>query len=527
MNDLADRLGAELHRRAAGVTVPPVPFDARRPARMSRLAAPRPEWAERDGRPGHGNGRSALWVAFGAAAAVMLVAVGLRLASLESAVDTGPAGPSGPVPGSVPRRPDLGLVPVPGPPPVLGRALVPGWMPPGYELWALSATGAGPGPTRQSLHREGAAGSNPGVSISVGPGGRGDAVMAGHTRSGGTPVRVRGLDGSRTAEYGTVWLVWDEQGVTIEVQGPDVDEAAMTAMVESLAWRAPDDPMQGFAPPADPRWSLAAEMRGTREAKMETRSVYGRADGSRLTVVVAGASAIDRAHPSRSARARADGSLVDTDALGGVYVSFDDGRLVTVVADPWTAGPADQATVERIADGAVMVEPARLRQLRAEVSARLAARPAEVAVDLPTGRATMSRLPGNVTRFEAGRAVGPYALCLTVGPGAPVCGLDEAGLDGAYTGLLIDDRWYAVLATPAGTIGNPFDDDGREAFDWTAPPGEGAEVGSWRFRVAVVPEGVISVRVKRDATPPPDRDRGVSPGEYARAQPASEMRPLL
>jgi hypothetical protein len=266
-------------------------------------------------------------------------------------------------------------------------------------------------------------------------------------------------------------------------------------MIEGLAWRDPARPRHGFTPPAA-GWRLWQDQRGSTAPSSATRAVYGRPDGRRFSVTTDTAASADRVQLQRSTTGtRPDGAITGRDGLGAEFVHWDDGRMVTVEGEPGIVG--------QIADSLTGASVEHLRDLRAAASARLAAFSPQGGADLPAGRVTLARLPGSASVWDAASPL--WAVCLTPAGAAPVCGIDEAGRARAYAGLLVGDRWYAVLVDPAGV--GPVTYESREQgpgvprrswTDWSITTDQRAEAGEIRVLLGVPPTDE-DLSVKRDS----------------------------
>ena len=132
----------------------------------------------------------------------------------------------------------------------------------------------------------------------------------------------------------------------------------------------------------------------------------------------------------------ADNVAVEFDPGVGMIVAWPDGRQAVA-----SSSSLDQATLERVARSASLLEPAGARRLRDDLSRRLATLPVLTSADFPSGTV--------VLRGQGA----PAAECLSVpGAGDPVCAtpvypqFQATARNGLAGSALVNGKWLVFAA---------------------------------------------------------------------------------
>ena len=218
-------------------------------------------------------------------------------------------------------------------------------------------------------------------------------------------------------------LRWSEGDADISATTRDLSEADAAALLDSLAWEDPADPVAGFTPPEG--WTSRTDPTIGSGTGAVTSLVYADpADPSRpaLTVHSLGPGSVAPGYllTSMVGHVGDDGVAVatqDPNSPGTSPVTsamWPDGRRVTVSGDEGL----DDATAERIALSVRPSDQGEIPGFGAELSERLGTGDVLAAADLPAGRVELIGTPD------------PAAVCLLV-DGARTCRavLSEHGLD--------------------------------------------------------------------------------------------------
>ena len=154
--------------------------------------------------------------------------------------------------------------------------LVPTWLPDDMELWGMDtssyqqADGDDPATIPQLF-------GDPGLDraiyvtshrYEISPDTAEDVTVRGTTGSAGTGW------GAAEEELGDA-VSWEERGVSITALFRGVARDEAIAALDALDWRS-NDPLDGFAPPADPAWPLRAEAASRDRVDREATLVYSR-----------------------------------------------------------------------------------------------------------------------------------------------------------------------------------------------------------------------------------------------------------
>lgn len=381
--------------------------------------------------------------------------------------------------------------------------LLPAWVPDGMELWGLDTTSYEP--------REG---SGPATipQLFGDPAGE-RAVYITSSRYEISPatahdVAVRGTAGSAGTGWGAAEeelgdaVSWDERGVHITALYRGVGEAEAIAFLDALEWRT-DDPLDGFAPPADETWPLRAEATSrstvTRDVSMLYREGVPTTNGTMaqgLWVQTSSSSAISAGYlETWYLEGQGDGTepLVTSRDESEVSAYWPDGRSVSVLTtDPEAAGSLSPDVLERIASSTGAASSADLAAVRADLGNRIAALPLAATTDTEIGSIEV-RTAGDLVR-----------LCLR-GPGAPQPDCDTSMMGGgasddgsarATAQWTVDSTWYVAVAS-RGEMPQIFGSVDRTARPSTEGRLEAAatSVDDWTFQVVEPPPGIESVCV--------------------------------
>jgi hypothetical protein len=310
-----------------------------------------------------------------------------------------------------------------------------------------------------------------------------DVTVRGATGSTGTGL------GAAEEELGDA-VRWDERGVTLTAlyRGTSRDEAI--AVLDALQWRS-DDPVDGFAPPADDAWPLRAEAtsRDTvdHSATMLVSSEEAPGSGTPagldvLSIYTSSSSAITAGYlETWYLEGDGDGTrpLVASRHGHELTVHWPDGRSTIVMADP-TEPPPDLDVMRRIAESVTVADESDLADLRTEIESRVEALPVVATAETSIG--TME-VHGNGTLLS---------LCLRRPGGTAVtCGTSTYG-GGAYSdgGTLVtadwtvDGTWYVGVVSRGETREIFGSGDRSAAPDSGLLPTETVVSGDWTFRLA-------------------------------------------
>jgi hypothetical protein len=368
--------------------------------------------------------------------------------------------------------------------------LVPSWVPEGMALWGIDTT---------SGEREDAEVGGTIPQLLGDPEG-GRAIYITSHRYELRPdtvegVAVRGATGSTGTGWGAAEeelgdaVRWDERGVTLTAlyRGTSRDEAI--AVLDALEWRS-DDPLDGFAPPADDAWPLRAEATSRDTVDRGASLLYSseEAPGADTPAGLDGLSIYTSSSSTISAgyletwylEGDGDGTrpLVTPRHGHELSVHWPDGRSATVMADS-TGPPPSLDAMHRIAESVTVADESQVADLRAAIGARVEALP--VVATAETGIGTVE-VHGNGTLLS---------LCLRRPGGTPAtCGTSTYG-GGAYSdgGTLVtadwtvDGRWYVGLASRGETHQILGSGDRSAASDAGLLPAETVVSGDWLFRL--------------------------------------------
>ncbi len=378
--------------------------------------------------------------------------------------------------------------------------LVPAWLPEGMELWGIDTStseppdGSDPA-TIPQLFGDPVGGRALYITshrYSIDPGTVEDVAVRGTTGAAGTGW------GAAEEELGDA-VTWDERGVPISALYRGVNREEAIAVLDTLEWRT-DDPLDGFAPPADEAWPLRAEATSrstvTRGADLLYSEGVPAASGGTgshnvLRVFTSTSSAISAGYlETWYLKGTGDGTgpLVSyRDDRHELSVHWADGRSVQV-APEGAETSLTRDDLERIATSTTAASTDELAALRDGAESRIESLPVVATAGTTIGAIDIHAESGLV-RLCLRQPARPGAECETSTMGGSEWGDGSATATSQWT---IDGSWNVAIAS-LGEVPRIFDDS-----DPTTPAPEAGElaaettvVGDWTVQL-VQPPGADS-----------------------------------
>lgn len=380
--------------------------------------------------------------------------------------------------------------------------LVPAWVPDGLELWGIDTSTSEP-----------ADGGDPATipQLFGDPAGDRTLYITSHryeiSPTTAEDVTVRGTTGSGGIGWGAAEeelggaVRWDERGASITALYRGVSEEEAVAFLDTLEWRT-DDPLDGFAPPADEDWPLRAEATSRSTVTREAHLLYsagvpavdgGMGSGNVLRVGTSTSSAISSGYLETwylEGSGDGTGPLISyRDDWHELIVHWPDGRSVQV--SPQDDGASlTRDDLERIATSTIVATTSDVTALRGEAQGRIESLPVVATAGTAIGAIDIHAESGLV-RLCLRRPAGHGAECETSTMGGGQWGEGSATATSQWT---IDGSWNFAIAS-RGHVPRIFDgSDPNVPFrDAGELPVETIVVGDWTVQLVQAPPDVDAI----------------------------------
>jgi hypothetical protein len=318
-------------------------------------------------------------------------------------------------------------------------------------------------------------------------------------------VAVRGTTGSAGTGWGAAEeelgdaVRWEERGVSITALYRGVTRDAAITALDALEWRS-DDPLDGFAPPADDAWPLRAEATSRDTVTHDATLLYSEGvpavdaqnGQSGLMIYTSSSSTISAGYLETwylEGSGDGTGPLVTSRDGREVSAHWPDGRSV-IVSPMAPESPLTSDVLESIALSATVATAADIASLRDATETRIETLPVVATADTAIGAVDIRADRGFVR------------LCLRR-PGSAGADCDTSALggsewaDGSATATAqwtVEGSWNFAVAS-RGEVPRIVD-----GSDPTVPPSEAGElpaettvVGDWTVQLVLPPPGVDSI----------------------------------
>ena len=385
--------------------------------------------------------------------------------------------------------------------------LVPTWLPDGMELWGIDA----------SSHEQQPDPFGPATIPQLFGDPQGDqAIYVTSHRYEISPdtaedVAIRGTSGSAGTGRGAAEedlgqaVRWEERGVSITALYRGVGRDEAIAVLDALEWRS-DDPLDGFAPPADEAWPLRAEATSRDMVEREATLLYSEGvpasdpqyGQSGLVVHASSSSAMSAGYLETwyfEGSGDGTGPLVTyRDDWHELSLHWPDGR--SVIVSPQGADTSlTRDEMERIATSLTVATASDLTGLRSATESRIDTLPVVATADTTIGAVEIHAESGFVRLcLRRPASAGPDCDTSTLGGGESPDKTARAAAQWA-----IDGAW-AVTVASRGDVPRVFDASDPEAPPTAGElPAEATVVGDWTVQLVQPPPGVDTICIGSEA----------------------------